>query len=500
MQARSGRVYRPMDTYAVGDRVVFSELSMAEGRVVSVRAGQNPKYTAFSVVEVSFAGGPNRAFASSLDILHPLNRPVEELIASGDEAFSEIRAAAEFAKYVAPRLERRLQNLGEWVQLNGSWFLHGLLPEVHVGHLNLAEAVIYEARRPVPAREMLAHIDGGGSAATDALLFALNHALAADERFDNVSTGDERVWYLRSLEPEAVFSQPPALKVAFAAGAEDYVGLTMLDLIEDIGDELDLVEGAVLRDLHGLRFEVNFPHLTSGTMPAPAHFVRSMGDAARRHYAVTLVDGRSGKRFEVWVVPDMGYACGLGDWYASVGMTVGGQVTVTPADQPMVYTLTVTPVRGGRSDWVRTASIVEGRLTVQMMRASTSLRCDPNLLVSVPDRAAIAQVMARSEAANTPLPVIIRGAFQELAKLSSQGLAHAKSIYSIVNMQRRAGAAAVFATLTRQACYDPVGDGQWAFDANLVGRTYETPEEMMERPLSSRVIRTRDQVTRFLGR
>ena len=57
----------------------------------------------------------------------------------------------------------------------------------------------------------------------------------------------------------------------------------------------------------------------------------------------------------------------------------------------------------------------------------------------------------------------------------------------------------VFSILTRNACFDPVGNGEWAYDGSLEGQLYETPEEMRERPLSHRNDLARDQVVRYAG-
>ena len=70
----------------------------------------------------------------------------------------------------------------------------------------------------------------------------------------------------------------------------------------------------------------------------------------------------------------------------------------------------------------------------------------------------------------------------------------------MVNLFRRTGAVPIFAELTRSACFDPVGDGFWAYDPELKGKVYHTPEEMRERPLSSRGDLIKDQVIQYLGR
>jgi hypothetical protein len=76
--------------------------------------------------------------------------------------------------------------------------------------------------------------------------------------------------------------------------------------------------------------------------------------------------------------------------------------------------------------------------------------------------------------------------FPELAKLSGLGLVHAKTLYSAVNLTRRCGAVPIFAELTRRACFDPVGDGNWIYDEVLRDGTYKAPEDMSRRPNSRR--------------
>jgi hypothetical protein len=78
-------------------------------------------------------------------------------------------------------------------------------------------------------------------------------------------------------------------------------------------------------------------------------------------------------------------------------------------------------------------------------------------------------------------------------------VAPCQAIYSAVNMYRRSGAVPVFSILTANACFDPVGNGEWAFDGSLEGQLYQTPDEMRERPLSRRSDLARDQVVRYVG-
>lgn len=501
-QADSGQVYQPMGTFKVGQDIVFTAFEYAVGHVTAVRDGYNPKYGNFAVISVAFEGQePEREFAVKFAHPHPLNRPAEELLGGADSLLSETDMVRLFEHYVAVKLEAALKASDEYVFFSGRWFLQELLPDIHVGYLNLAEAMIDMAGHPLAAREMLGDLDLAAGGSEDAQLFALNHALGTDERFDNVSLGDEPVWYLRALEPDAVFARPAVLEPAFRAEGGEYLGLTLLDLVDEVGDELDDIETMVLREQTTLKFEVTFPHLHAGTMPATLHLLRQLPALpSKSHVPIMMTDVSSGRSFEAWVLPDERYVCGLGDWYASVGMMVGGQVTVTPASEPMAFTISVMPARGRRSEWVRSASAQEGALTLQMQRGTVGVRCDRNMLIDVPDPAAIETLMIAANDAQMTIGALVRTAFGELAKLSGRGMVHAKGIYSAVNLLRRTGTVPVFAELTRNACFDPVGDGFWAFDASLVGTIYRNAEDMRERPQSSREDIVKDQVVQYLGR
>lgn len=498
-QAKSGELYQPSGKYQEGQRLVFSALDFAVGHVVAVRAGYNPKYDNFDVIRVAFEdGSPEREFAANFQYPHPLNRSAEELLGADELEADESDLIRRFEHYAARSLEPVLKSHSDFVKFDGLWFLQALLPEIHVGHLNLAEAVIYEAGHPLVAREMLGELDlGPGS--TDAQLFALNHSLNEDARFDNVGTTEQPAWYLRALEPEAIFSRPKILTPAFRAVGGEYVGITMLDMIDEVGDELDDIETLVLHDAQEIRVELNFPHLYAGTLPLTSRMLRKLPTTSSHHFAITLVDSQKNERFEVWGVPSDSYIAGLESWYASVGMCVGGQITMTPTDEPFAFEIHFTPSRGRRSEWIRSATVENNALVVQMQRAVIEVRCDRNMLIDVPDRDSVAQLMTTPEHESLSLTAIVRRAFEELAKLSSRGLVHAKSIYSLANFYRRTGTVPVFAELTRRACYDPVGDGFWAYDPGLVDKVYHTPEEMRGRPLSNHTDLVQDQVVQYVG-
>ncbi len=104
---------------------------------------------------------------------HPLNRPVDELMTGTDPELSQADMVRMFEHYVAEKLEPALETDGELIQFDAKWFLRTLLPEIHIGHLNLAEAMIYEAGHPLSASDMLQDLDLDAQVSEEAQIFAL---------------------------------------------------------------------------------------------------------------------------------------------------------------------------------------------------------------------------------------------------------------------------------------------------------------------------------------
>ena len=290
-EAEHGAIYQPKNHYDVGQKVLFTALDFAAGQVIAVRPGNDPKVGDFQVIRVAFDdGAPEREFAADFAGDHPLNRPAEELLGGTDPEVSDGDLTKRFEHYVARQLEPTLDGNQEFVKFNGLWFLHGLLPEIHLGHLNLAEAMIYEAGHPLAAREMLDELEIGGAATVDARLFALSHALSDDKRFDNLGSAENPIWYMRALEPAAVHARPAVLTPAFRATGGESVGITTLELIEEVGDELDDIQALSSRERTTFQCQLPFPHLYAGTLPATSQLLAKLPQAAGTHYPLTLID------------------------------------------------------------------------------------------------------------------------------------------------------------------------------------------------------------------
>ncbi len=187
--ASGGVLYRPADRYTVGQKVVFPILEGAVGTVDRVRPGNNPHYGPYEVIRVKLPGG-SREFAAGLQTEHALNQQLGEV---DPEAIAE-----RFADLVTHQLREILGADAEWVSQGDRWVIRALLPEINMGHCNLAEAVLLLSGNPLPASEILPELGVDESAPLEAWSMALDLALAADDRFRNVGTIDAPLWALKA--------------------------------------------------------------------------------------------------------------------------------------------------------------------------------------------------------------------------------------------------------------------------------------------------------------
>ncbi|HOA25559.1 MAG TPA: hypothetical protein PKI52_16230, partial [Aggregatilineales bacterium] len=76
---KPGNIYKPAETYEVGDRLTFPQFDQAQGEVIATRPGNNPDYGDFTVLTVQLETGRTVNVASALTADHVLNEIEEEL-------------------------------------------------------------------------------------------------------------------------------------------------------------------------------------------------------------------------------------------------------------------------------------------------------------------------------------------------------------------------------------------------------------------------------------
>jgi hypothetical protein len=184
-----GVVYQPKEVYDVGQRLVFPALGEdVSGEVTNVRDGHNPEYGSFRVIGVELDRNGKLEFASEFPEPHILN--IEDTPVSTDQLLEA------YGPIVREHLLTALADNVEFVRYGDAWILQGLLPEIHVGHLNIAEAMIVVAGEALPTERILDEIDLAESLPLETRLVALDRALSQDDRFINVGAISEPLWAL----------------------------------------------------------------------------------------------------------------------------------------------------------------------------------------------------------------------------------------------------------------------------------------------------------------
>jgi len=493
-----GIIYQPQDEYEVGQRVVFPAFDYAAATVLAVREGNNPRYGHFNVIQVQLENESTpREFAAGLEADHVLKGSAALLADSGDllspEQLYELHGSN-----VRERLHDALLQSEEFVHFGGRWYLRGLVPEVTAFHLNIAEAMIDERAQPLTVSQLLEEVDLPPESKVSVRVYALSHALSQDSRFAEIHIAGKSAWYLSDLIPAGVREKPERLVPAYRAQGGEWLNRELHDFVAELGDEADELKemaGISPGSTDSVQFFLTYPHRREGTLPLTTRALGLLLEKPDKRFMVTFIDQRNREEIPGWMVPSEGYAWGLGEWYRRHGIPIGAVLELRRGDAP--FTFLIGYEKGKRKrEWVREAKAFNGRLTFTMQRKAYTCRYDKHLLIDDGAVDALDSLWTTAEHTQSLFDHLTQ-LFLELAKLSGQGLVHAKTLYSAVNLTRRCGAVPIFAELTRRACFDPVGDGNWIYDESLYNVTYKTPEDMSQRPSSRRHDLIVDRVYRY---
>jgi hypothetical protein len=462
--AGQGKLYQPQNVYEVGDRIIFSALDFTSGKVVDSRPGCNPDYGDFTVLKVRLPGERLREFACGLKVEHVLNE-LGERSSSEDEPArqSPEQIFIEYGGYVAESLQDHLKQHSDLVRLAGRWFPRSLLADVNPGHLNLAEAVL--------------DINGGGPMTTPEILeqagilestnerlaeFSLNYGLQQDERFDEVGSAGQVVWFLKRLEPDDVQRTPPRLQYRPVDTEQvDLLTPELRDLEAEIGDEhSDLpVEKGYRPDEVTIRLTYN--HRRAGTLPLSSQLQMMFPTAYEApRIRFTLLDPEMGEELPAWVVRPDRYVYGLREWFDRQELLTGCYLTIRSTDRPGVVEIDYAR-RRARKEWVLTAFVDQNRLRFENQQYPIGFEYDDLMIVKASDPADIDRLWKQVSDRNTPLEKLMEDICAELAELNPQGNIHAKTLYSTVNLVRRCPPAPIFARLVASPRFEHVGGPYW---------------------------------------
>lgn len=455
-QQAGSKIYLPKERYQPGEELVFPALGWRKGTVRAVRAGVNPAVGSFEVISVQFDNNETREFAAGL-AEHKLNQPVETLFGQ-DENLTPASVLAAYGDELEGQLVAALEKDGSLVRVAGRWFPRSLLTDINIGHLNLVEAILEEAKgEPLSAGALLQQL-GLGEAASPVLEFSLNHALYSDERFDEVGPAGQVLWCLRRAEPDDVREVPAPLQYTPIEYDRSLLSEEMLALEARLDDELSELPPPRILPAE-VTLALTYPHWRAGTLPISAR-MRGLFPSAYETPRVRfmLTDGESGVEMPAWVVRQHAYVAGLSSLYQKYNLMPGSLITIRRDSQD--GKVIVQPhVRRPARDWVRTVLVgSDGGIVFANLKQNITCEYDERMAVYVPDITAVDEARAQVIKARLPFEKLVAAMMRELSKLNVQGHVHAQEVYSAVNIIRRCPPGPLLAALAQTKHYLHVGD------------------------------------------
>ncbi|MEO1288764.1 MAG: hypothetical protein AAFV93_13430, partial [Chloroflexota bacterium] len=337
-QYNNTRAYSPAETYAEGDRIVFTAMELATATVAEVRTGNNPDYGDFDVIAVNFDDEQHnlpdrhREFASALQQEHDLSHGEDEnpLATQTDIEADEILNVED--NHVMRVVHEALRKNESLKRVAGYWFPEELVMETDIGVLHLSEAVLdINGGGPMRTEDIISEIGGIGDAPIKLQVFSLNLALNDDDRFDEVGPAGEVLWYLRRMEPDAVRDVPDLLAYTPIEYDDELLSDEMFDLETELDDEFTDIEFE--GRLPQATTTIIYPHRRAGTLPLNAKNLAIFPPGRAPRIYVELIDKEDGEKFNGWVVHDHRYVYGLLDYYTKHRLPVGVFLTVEPGEE-----------------------------------------------------------------------------------------------------------------------------------------------------------------------
>lgn len=461
-----GAVYLPKDHYAVGQKVVFPALDFTVGEVVGLREGQNPEFGNFEVIKVQFVDIA-REFAANLS-RHRLNQGNGNNPLDQDSLLSAVEIYSLYQEEINDSILYALEE-GErssaFVQVDNTWLLADMLADIHIGYINIAEAMIEVQAKPLKTNQLLNEVDLGSSVSSVMRSISLDYALGQDPRFDRVTSNGDNLWYLRRLEPEPVLTTPALLKYAPLPYNRALLSVELLQIEWELDDEWGEsgLSSEIPRIVPTITITLTYPHWRYGTLPLNGRTVNFFPVSQRGKSMVTLVDGRWGTRYTGWVMHEGRYVYGLTKWIEDHALPVGAYITLERTNNTNEIIVDYRTRRAKR-EWARiaTADPEHQALRFEMNKIQVACEYDEYMIVAENERGSIDQLRSQVQTNDPGLTLIVEQIVLELIKLNPQGTVHAKSVYSAVNMLRRCPPGPVFYALISNRKFRDVGNGFFA--------------------------------------
>jgi hypothetical protein len=446
---------------------------------VNAREGHNREYGEFQVITVEFeangdgrtlSAGPSRSFAAGLQVPHKLAFPDEM---SWDEHFS-ISAEDLFAEHgdlVTTRIEERLQSEPDFVAFRRKWLPTSMCVDLHIGYLNIAEALIDVKGEALASEDLLGELDLPEEVPQSIQVFSLNRALDQDERF--VDVGDEQLitWSLRRWVPEVVLSLPLWLHYEPVVYSRTGLDVTHLQLEREIDDEASrLIAPPTAASADSATIVLGYSHWRIGALPLTSRTQSFFPNGGLDQYTrITFLDRTGASKtskdnlFPGWVVRGQRFVFGLEEWFKVNGILPGAHLKLERTEDADCVAISFVPRRMQR-EWVYVASDVGGELEFVMQKRPIAYEYDELCVFDEDDRDALDRI--RQKGQDRPLDEVVRAVFVNLVKLNPNGMVHSKTLYSAVNVIRRSAPGPIFARLFSLPEFVTAGDGYWIFQGS----------------------------------
>ena len=174
------------------------------------------------------------------------------------------------------------------------------------------------------------------------------------------------------------------------------------------------------------------------------------------------MDATTQEKFSGYAVKDGFYLAGLAHWFNARKLSPGAYLTLKRGNDPLTLVIDYQAQRE-RGLWVRVARGVNGQLTFSQEKRPIAHKSDEEMLIVIGDPVGL-EAAAQKAREQHSLAALLEEIFPELAKLSGAGRVHAKTLYSAVNLIRRAGPRAVLGALTESGAFTSVGGGYFVLN------------------------------------
>ncbi|MCE5209456.1 MAG: hypothetical protein LLG42_14235 [Chloroflexi bacterium] len=403
-----------------------------------------------------FEDGSHKMMATGIQE-HPLNSPV---LPDGEkDTLDKDVIISKHHDVIADKIKDEITSNPDLICIADKWFPKALLVDVNIGYRNLAEALLdMDGGGPLTSEMILKQIDLPTDVNQDLTEFSLNYALHQDDRFDEVGSSGEVVWFLKRLEPEWVQKQPKYLQYQPIEYDIEKIQPLNSMLSRQIVDELeDHIRPA--SQTQEITINLLYPHWRSGALPLAAEISHLFPTAlVSDRVNFTFIDENSNKKFSGWVVRPLHYIGGLSEWYAEHGVIPGSMIHLRRGTRDGEVIIYVGKRRSTR-DWMRTALVgSDGGIVFAMLKQLITTETDDRMAIYVADKMALDKLWENTKQGKYELTRIIVNMMRELIKLNPQGHVHFEELYAAVNLRYRCPPGVILSIIMEQPWATHLGD------------------------------------------